>query len=439
MNSHLHSKRETNKTAKISSNFTAEQNDKEFGIMQDRVILHCDCNSFFAAVETALDPSFKNVPMAVCGSEEDRHGIVLAKNELAKKYGIKTAETVYSAKKKCPMLVIAKPHHDEYVKFSKRVNEIYTRYTDMIEPFGIDESWLDVTASQRLFGTGEEIANRIREDVKKEVGLTVSVGVSFNKVFAKLGSDYKKPDATTVISKDNYKDIAFPLPVSDLLFVGKKTADQLASFGVHTIGDLAAVSKDFLEKKFGKMGIQLHKYSNGLDDSPVSTEKEDAKSVGASFTFRHDLTTPEECRAGIDYLADDVGKRLRKFGMKCETVQLSVKDEYLRVVQRQRPQSPPTDITRMIADTAYEILCDEWQIGKPIRMLTVTATNLIRAQKYAEQIDMFGDELYADREKNKKREQTIDKIRQKYGSGSIVQGSIIGSDIGIYDIAPENK
>ncbi len=400
--------------------------------MGSRVILHCDCNSFFASVETVLNPSYKNVPMAVCGSEEDRHGIVLAKNELAKKYNIKTAETVFSARKKCPGLVIAEPHYKEYVKFSKRVNEIYSRYTDMVEPFGIDESWLDVTASKKLFGTGEEIAERIRREVKEEIGITVSIGVSFNKVFAKLGSDYKKPDAITVISEENFKEIVFPLPVSDLLFVGKKTTDQLLNIGIRTIGDLASVGESFLSKKFGKMGEQLYKYANGLDDSPVSPEHEDAKSVGSGFTFRHDLVTREECRVGIEYLADDIGRRLRKQGMKCETVQLSIKDEYLRVVQRQRPQNPPTDIARLIADTAYSILVDEWPEGKPVRMLTVTASNLVRTDTFAEQIDMFGNEDFEERAKSKKREETIDKIRQKHGSASIIQGSIINADLGVY-------
>ena len=400
--------------------------------MGSRVILHCDCNSFFASVETALNPAYKNVPMAVCGSEEDRHGIVLAKNELAKKYNIKTAETVFSARKKCPELVIAAPHYEEYSKFSKRVNEIYSRYTDMVEPFGIDESWLDVTASKKLFGTGLEIAERIRREVKEEIGITVSIGVSFNKVFAKLGSDYKKPDAITVISEENFKEIVFPLPVSDLLFVGKKTTDQLQNIGIRTIGDLASVGEGFLSKKFGKMGEQLYKYANGLDDSPVSPEHEDAKSVGSGFTFRHDLVTREECRVGIEYLADDIGRRLRKQGMKCETVQLSIKDEYLRVVQRQRPQNPPTDIARLIADTAYSILVDEWPEGKPVRMLTVTASNLVRKDTFAEQIDMFGNEDFEEREKSKKREETIDKIRQKHGSASIIQGSIINADLGVY-------
>ncbi len=405
-----------------------------------RVILHCDCNSFFASVETALNPAYKDVPMAVCGSAEDRHGIVLAKNELAKKYGIKTAETVYSAKKKCPGLVIAKPHHGVYAEFSKRVNEIYLRYTDMVEPFGIDESWLDVTASRKLFGDGLAIAEKIRADVKREIGITVSIGVSFNKVFAKLGSDYKKPDAITVIDEQNFKRIVYPLPVEDLLFVGKKTADALAHLGIRTIGELAAASESILLSRFGRAGEMLHKYACGLDDSPVSTEREDAKSIGSGFTFRHDLVGREECRNGIDFLADDIGTKLRAKGMKCGTVQLTIKDEYLRSIQRQRPQNPPTDISREIADTAYQILLDEWIENKPVRMLTVTATGLTRSDMVAEQITLFDDDTSADtREKSKKREEAVDKIRQKFGGASISHGSFIDSDIGIYKSKTEKR
>ena len=261
----------------------------------ERVILHCDCNSFFASVETALNPCYKDVPMAVCGSEEDRHGIVLAKNELAKKCGIVTAETVYSARKKCPNLFIVKPHYDAYSDFSRRVNAIYADYTDKIEPFGIDESWLDITASIRYFGSPEKIAEGIRRRVKEEIGITVSIGVSFNKVFAKLGSDYKKPDAITYITPENYKDILFSLPASDLLFVGKRTAEELRSMGVRTIGELAATHRSLLVSRFGKMGEMLYEYSNGLDESPVvAGVVSDAKSISNGFTFRHDLVTHSE-------------------------------------------------------------------------------------------------------------------------------------------------
>ncbi len=407
--------------------------------MSDRVILHCDCNSFFASVETALNPDYRGVPMAVCGSERDRHGIVLAKNELAKAYGIKTAETVWSARKKCPNLVIASPHYEAYADFSRRANAIYARYTDMIEPFGIDESWLDVTSSQKIFGSGYEIAKKISADIKRELGITISVGVSFNKVFAKLGSDYKKPDAITVIDRENMEQIVYPLPVSSLLYVGERTATSLISIGIRTIGDLARTSPDILSRRFGKSGEMLYRYARGLDDSPVESHAtEDSKSISNGFTFRHDLLGFEECRIGISYLADEIGTKLRARGLKCCTVQLTVKDEYLRSIQRQRQQSPPTDISDEIADTAFSILKDEWSSGKPVRMLTITAGNLIRDDSYAPQISLFDTAVDESREKSKKKENAVDKIRQKYGNNSIIKGAIIDTDLGIYH-APERN
>ena len=398
-----------------------------------RIILHCDCNSFFASVETVLNPEYKNVPMAVCGSQSDRHGIVLAKNELAKQYKIETAETVYSAKKKCPDLVIASPHYDEYAKYSKLVNAIYAKYTDMIEPFGIDESWLDVTASQKIFGSGKDIAEAIRREVRETLGITVSIGVSFNKVFAKLGSDYKKPDAVTVIDENNFKSIVFPLPVSALLFVGKKTERALITMGIRTIGELASTSREMLALRFGKAGEMLYKYANGLDDSPVAAEVEDAKSISNGFTFRHDLVGREDCRVGIEYLSEEIGRRLRQNGQLCSTVVLMIKDEYLRSIQRQRPQNPPTDISGEIAKTAYQILIEEWSSEKPIRMITVSATNLVRRDMASRQLSFFEDMSESTREKSKKRETAVDKIRQKFGNNAILSGAVIDSDIGIYD------
>ena len=405
------------------------QNVKNY---RDRIILHCDCNSFFASVETVLNPEYKNVPMAVCGSVEDRHGIVLAKNELAKAYDIKTAETVFSAKKKCPSLVIANPHYDEYVKFSNEVNRIYAKYTDIIEPFGIDESWLDVTASVKLFGSGPEIAEMIRREVKETLGITVSIGVSFNKVFAKLGSDYKKPDAITVIDKNNYKSIVFPLPVSDMLFIGKKSQVRLDTMGISTIGDLANTDVELLKERFGKSGELMHKCACGDDDSSVSRTTEAQKSIGNGFTFKHDLTSYEECCSGIDFLVEDIGTKLRRSKLKCSTVQLTIKYTTLQSIQRQRPQNPPTDNSREIAKTAYEILKAEWNGIKPIRMLTVTATNLSESEtNECEQLDIFS------RKENETKGETkidiaIDKIRQKFGSDSIVNASIIGTGLGIY-------
>ena len=398
----------------------------------ERVILHCDCNNFFASVETLLNPSYQGVPMAVCGSQEDRHGIVLAKNEEAKRYGIKTAETVFSAKKKCPSLVIASPHYDEYEKYSKMINTIYSEYTDKIEPFGIDESWLDVTSSRRLFGTGEEIAELIRQRVKSEIGVTVSIGVSFNKVFAKLGSDYKKPDAITVISNKNFRQIVFPLPASDLLFVGKRTAEELLSMGIRTIGDIASTSREILKHKLGKMGDMLYEYANGLDDSPVcQSSTHDVKSISNGFTFRHDLVTFEEYRVGIDFLCEEIGEKLRRKTLKCNTVAVTIKDTRLKVIQRQRQLDNPSDISREIADTAYCILCDVWAEKMPIRMITVSVSGLIDSSTAFTQLDLFSDIEPVTRDKDKKREETIDEIRKKFGASAISSAAFYNINIGI--------
>lgn len=398
----------------------------------DRTILHCDCNSFFASVETALNPEYRGVPMAVCGSQEDRHGIVLAKNEEAKKYGIQTAETVFSAKKKCPGLVIASPHYDEYERYSKMVNAIYSEYTDRVEPFGIDESWLDVTASRRVFGTGEEIAEEIRQRVKREIGITVSIGVSFNKVFAKLASDYKKPDAITVISRDNFKQIVYPLPASDLLYVGRRTTEELLKIGVRTIGELAQTSKDLLKHKHGKMGEMLSDYANGLDESEVcADDNHEVKSIGNGFTFKHDLTTREDCRIGIDFLCEEIGVRLRSKSLKCNTVAITIKDTRLKSIQRQRPLKNASDITKEISALAYEILCDEWCETIPIRMLTVTVTGLVDAASSFTQLDLFSNGEELARDKDKKKEETVDEIRRKFGSSSISSGAFYDTDIGV--------
>ena len=398
----------------------------------ERTILHCDCNSFFASVETVLNPSYRGVPMAVCGSQEDRHGIVLAKNEEAKRFGIQTAETVYSAKKKCPRLVIASPHYDEYVRFSKMLNDIYAEYTDCVEPFGIDESWLDVTASRRFLGSGEDIAEAIRRRVKEEIGVTVSIGVSFNKVFAKLASDYKKPDAITIISKDNFRQIVFPLPASDLLFVGKRTADELSRIGIRTIGELATASKEMLKHRLGKMGDMLWNYANGLDDSPVGVDDNyEAKSISNGLTFRHDLVTREDCRTGIDFLCEELGAKLRSRSLKCNTVSITIKDPHLKSIQRQRPLENASDISREISDLAYRILCDEWIGSMPIRMITVAVTGLVPSSSSFTQLDLFSDVQPLSRDKDKKREETVDAIRKRFGVESISSAAYFDTDIGI--------
>lgn len=400
---------------------------------RDRIILHCDCNSFFASVETVLNPAYAGVPMAVCGSQEERHGIVLAKNELAKKYGIETAETVWSAKQKCPRLVIAPPHHDAYVEFSHRINEIYDRYTDLVEPFSIDESWLDVTGSQKLFGDGMAIAESIRQTVKSEIGVTISIGVSFNKMFAKMGSDYKKPDAITLISRDNFKQIVYPLPVRAMMYIGPRTAAALEGCNIRTIGALAAASPTFLAGRFGKMGEQIHAYACGIDDSPVLSRAERAapKSVGNGMTFRHDIVSAEEIRAGLGFLSEEVAARLRAAGRRATTVSVAIKDTMLQTISRQMALDAPTNLGRELADAAMRLTRRAWSIGRPIRALTVTAMNLIALDEGGEQIGFFDAEKDRRREKTTRIEDTMDKIRARYGRSSIDSGATISSDFGI--------
>lgn len=398
----------------------------------DRTVLHCDCNSFFASVETVFNPSYASVPMAVCGSSEERHGIVLAKNELAKRFGIKTGEVIWQAKKKCPSLVIAQPHYREYEQFSRRIGEIFYEYTDLIEPFGIDESWLDVTASLNLLGDGKTIADSLRERIHREVGITVSVGVSFNKVFAKLGSDYKKPDATTVISRENFKNIVYPLPVSDLLFAGRSTTSRLNRIGIYTVGDIALAGRKAMTDALGKNGSTLYDYATGAECSPVTpvnTERE-IKSVGNGMTFRRDLVGLDDIRAAVWALSDTVSSRMRSYGVMCGTVSVAVRDTNLNTVSRRRKLRTPTYLCKDIASVSVDIIRELTDISKPIRSLTVTGTDICKADTVGVQQSFFEDESTR-REKNEKLETAIDCIRARFGGDSVIRCSSVNSGLGI--------
>ncbi|MBT3273420.1 MAG: DNA polymerase IV [Spirochaetales bacterium] len=396
----------------------------------DRTILHCDLNGFYASVECLYKPELKDVPMAVCGNVENRHGIILAKNELAKGFGIVTAETVWQAKKKCPELVLVPPHHDRYAKYSKIVQEIYERFTDKVEPFGIDEAWLDVTGSLKLYGDGKEIADQIRETVSSEVGLTVSVGVSFNKVFAKLGSDYKKPDATTVIGRENYKEVLYPLPVSDLLYVGKSVKVKLADIGINTIGQLAESNKNLLINLLGKSGGMIHDYANGLDKSEVqlSNEAREVKSVGRGMTFSHDLIEIQDIKDAVLPLAEDVAIRLRENELKCGGVQVAIRDPQFKTITRQKQLEQPTHLIIEIFEATLQILKEQWDLDKPIRMLTITGIYLVSANE-AKQLSIFDVGDNSKRVKLDKLEQTVNEIRHRYGKNSISLGASINKGI----------
>ena len=391
----------------------------------DRTILHCDCNSFYASVECVLNPALRDVPMAVGGDEESRHGIILAKNEKAKRFHVETAETIWQARKKCPNLVIVPPHHNLYHEYSCRVMDIYKRYTDRIESFGLDEAWLDVTESKRLFGDGKQIADEIRQVVRDETGLTVSVGVSFCKVFAKLGSDYKKPDATTVFSRRNWKEFIYPLPVRDMLYVGRKTAIELERLGIKTIGQLAAFDERTLTSRFGKAGGMLYRYANGLDDEEVKLvyEKDEVKSVGNGITFSHDLIGEDEIRSGIYALSDSIASRMRAKGLKCTTVQIMIKDPNFKTISRQMKLSAPTYTSRDIREAAMELVKKTWNMKLPIRMMSVTGTGLVGEDNIYEQVSLFEEGREHDK-KVERFEKTVDTLRNRFGSVVSLGGSM---------------
>lgn len=393
--------------------------------MGDRIILHCDLNCFFASVELLDKPALQNVPVAVCGDPASRHGIILAKNEAAKRMGVQTAETVWQAKQKCPHLILLPPHHSLYADYSRRVNTIYGQYTDLVEPFGIDESWLDVTGSLHLFGgDARQLADDIRARLRQELRLTISVGVSFNKVFAKLGSDYKKPDATTVISRENWRDMVWPLPVGDLLFVGRAARRTLSQFGVETIGQLAACKPELLEQLMGKAGLQLYRYANGLDDAPVRPqhEQEPVKSVGNSTTFPENLTRWEQVRGGLQMLCDSVAARLRQQGLYCGGVAVGVRDAQFRTVSRQMRLSGPTHLMRDIYDAALELTGRIWKAPNPVRLLSVTALYITDSADSYQQLDLLAGDAAARDRRQEQLESAMDAIRGKYGRDAISFG-----------------
>ena len=393
--------------------------------MADRVIFHCDLNCFFASVELLDKPALREVPVAVCGDPASRHGIILAKNEPAKRRGVQTAETVWQAKQKCPNLILLPPHHGLYAQYSRRINTIYGQYTDLVEPFGIDESWLDVTGSLHLFGgDARQLADDIRARLRQEVGLTISVGVSFNKVFAKLGSDYKKPDATTVISRENWRDIVWPLPVGDLLFVGRAARRTLGQYGVETIGQLAACKPEMLEQLMGKMGVQLYRYANGLDDAPVRPQhqREPVKSVGNSTTFPENLTRWEEIRSGLQLLSDSVAGRLRKEGLYCGGVAVAVKDAQFRTVSRQMRLGAPTHLMRDIFEAAKELTRRIWKAPTPVRLLSVTALYITDSADSYQQLDLLAGDAPLRDQRQEQLESAMDAIRGKYGRDAITFG-----------------
>ncbi len=409
-----------------------------------RLIFHCDCNNFFASCECLDHPELKSVPLAVAGDPENRVGVVVAKNELAKKYGVKTTDTVWQAKRKCPDLVFVPPRHHLYKEISNRINDIYHEYTEYVEPASIDESYLDMTGAPDFYGmTAREMADALRDRIRTEIGVTISVGVSFNKIFAKMGSDYKKPDATTEITPDNYREILWPLPVSDLMFAGKAAVAVLNKKSIHTIGDLARQPKERMRDLLGKGGDQLWLYANGLDTEPVRKwgDAPEIKSVSRGMTFKRDLVTEEEIRTGVAVLVDHVAMSLRRHGLKGAVINIQIKTPDLHVISRQTSLDHYTYLQHEIQEIAMRLIRGNWTIGEkaPIRAITVGVTKLLPSDQAGEQMDMFdllvttnvGKPIKAQREKHEKLEAAVDSIRRRFGNQMITLGYQQNEDIGI--------
>ena len=401
-----------------------------------RNILHVDCNCFYAAVEMQRHPELRDKPLAVCGSQEERHGIVLTRNYVAKPYGIKTGEAIWQARQKCPNLVVLPPDYREYIRFSRMAREIFEDYTDRIEPFGLDESWLDVTGSTGLFGSPLTIAEEISERFKFELGITVSIGVANNKITAKLGSDYKKPDAITRIEADNYKQIVYPLPVEDLLYVGPATSRKLRSIGISTIGRLAECPEDLLVRRLGKMGAVLSMFANGRDNSPVcrSDHIQNIKSVGNSATTPRDLICDEDVRIMLYLLSESVAVRMRELASRYTVVEVSVRDADLYSFTRQRKLQTPTCSSAEIAGTAFDLFRRNYHWSKPIRSIGVRGAELVEATS-ATQLSLFSDDKKRDRWE--RIDGAMDHLRRRYGYMSI-QRAVVRTDPLLAGINPKD-
>lgn len=382
------------------------------------IVLHSDLNNFYASVERKLFPALVGKPIAVCGDREARHGVVLAKSEEAKRCGVRTGEAIWEAQRKCPGLILRPVRFHEYEENSRLVREIYARYTDRIEPYGIDECWLDVTHSG-VFGSGEQIAERIRAEVKAELSLTVSVGVSFNKVFAKLASDLKKPDAVTCVTPENFREVIWPLPVSALLYVGRATEEKLARAGIGKIGDLARADEKFIAAYLGKWGTTLLRYARGEDDSPVRTadEREGLKSVGNSLTYFEDIRRHEDVKRLLYALSESVAARMKDADLgKADTVHLWVRDCKLKDYGWQK-KVRPTALVGEIAEAAYALFCEKYRDKPAVRGLGVTASGFDRG---VEQLTF--DSFVGDYEKKARAEEAVAKIRQKHGFAKLQRG-----------------
>lgn len=389
----------------------------------ERWIIHSDINHCYAQIEEMMYPELRNVPMAVGGHEEDRHGIILAKNDLAKKYHIKTGESLRDAFQKCPELLIVPPHYDDYLFYTEEVKRIYREYSDKVESFGLDEAWIDITGTEKLFHkTAMELAEEIQRRVFKELGLTVSMGLSFNKVFAKLGSDLDKKQGLAVITRDNFKDMVFPLPIADILYIGKATSSQLNERNIYTLGDLALSSKEYIKSFLGKNGEMVWLFANGYDTLSVNSSQQVIKSVGNGITAKHDIHTIEEAKIVLSMLAESVAKRLRQSNKLGSVISIGMRYKDLQGLSRQKRVDTPTNIAQEILDMGMILLRDNWNMAIPLRSLSISVSSLVEKETYAYQMSLFNTANEEDRYEQLHLEEIIQEIKERWGEKSIKYG-----------------
>ncbi len=382
--------------------------------------MHADINHCYAQIEEMLQPMHRLYPMVVGGHEEKRHGIVLAKNDLCRPLGVKTAQSLMEARQACNDLRIVLPHYQRYLEVSEKVKDIYRQYSDRVESFGVDEAWVDLTHSLRLFGDPIALAKTIQKRVYDEIGLTVSIGLSFNKVFAKLGSDMGKSSGFAYISEDNYKNVVWPLPVGDLLYVGVKTNIKLNAMGIHTIGQLANTPLEALTNRFGKWGY-VHRFANGKDDQAVAhvnDPKEVPKSVGNGMTTIIDMENMEQTRLVLRLLSESVASRMRDENVIGNVVSLMFRDKSLAWYQVQRKLNYYTDNSEDILDEACDLLQQRYDFSQPLRQITVSMQ--VKSRKdHIQQMSLESITQEMKRDKKRQVDVLMDDLRNKYGFSSI--------------------
>lgn len=395
----------------------------------ERIILHCDLNNFYASVACHDHPELRHCAVAVCGSAEERHGIVLAKNMAAKKAGVKTGEAIWQAKNKCPQLVTVLPDFNRYREFSQRALKIYCEYSDLIEPFGPDEAWLDVSGSTLLFGTGVQMADDIRRKMREQLGLTVSVGVSFNKTFAKLGSDLKKPDATSLVSKENFKAVVWPLPVEEMIGIGPSVKKRLNSCGIYTLGELAVAPEPLLLRNFGKNGKTLKALAAGEDTDRVAPQSyvHIPKSIGRSTTFRRNLETEDDVWQLLLKLSEEVASELRRHRLTATGVQIHLRTDQLLVSELQTRLSAPCQLGIELAKAGFQLFKNEYEFSRPLRSVGIRAIGTQPEADGGGQLLLFGNN--EDRQHLQVIERQMDSLRTRFGKSCIKRGRLMNTDI----------